>query len=157
MVNVKARMCRTKYCSKQPSFGVSGTKTAKFCAKHEPDGMVNVCSRKFRTEGCRKHPSFGVARTKTSDYCAQYAPDEMVNAKERKCTTEDCRNQAEFCAKHTPFGMVNVKNRISKTEGRSMISAFGIAGTTPAEHCVQHNSPRCGAEGCREGEIGPNH
>ena len=53
--------------------------------------------------------------------------------------------------------MVSVKNRISGTEGTGMISSFGIAGTTPAEYCALHNRPRCGAEGCREGGVGPNH
>ena len=37
-----------------------------------------------------------------------------------------------------------------------MISAFGVAVTKTAEHCVQHNRPRCGVEGCKGKWIGPN-
>ena len=38
----------------QPSFGVAGTKTAKYCAQHAPHGMVDVCSKKGKTENCRR-------------------------------------------------------------------------------------------------------
>ena len=60
MVNVTSRKCRTDDCGKQPSFGVTGTKTMEYCAQHAPDGMVNVKSRKCKTKGCGKGPSFGV-------------------------------------------------------------------------------------------------
>ena len=63
----------------------------------------------------------------------------------------------EVCAKHAPHGMVNVKKRMCGTEGVGINSAFGVAGTKPAEHCVQHSRPRCGVEGCRERGIGPDH
>ena len=49
MVNVYNRKCRTESCSKQPSFGVTGMKTAEYCAQHALDGMVNVSSKKCRT------------------------------------------------------------------------------------------------------------
>ena len=79
MVDVKSRECKTHDCGKIPSFGVAGTKTAEYCAQHDPDGMVNVFRMKCRTEGCGKWPSFGVAGTKTGKYCVQHAPDGMVN------------------------------------------------------------------------------
>ena len=77
-VNVESRKCRTEDCGKRPSFGVTGTKTAEYCAQHVPDGMVDVKSRKCKTKDCRKCPSFGVAGTKIADYCAEHALDGMV-------------------------------------------------------------------------------
>ena len=43
----------------------------------------------------------------------------------------------------------NVQNRRHRYD-------FGVAGTKPDEHCVQHNRPRCGVEECRGRWIGPN-
>ena len=84
MVNVCSTKCRTEGCGKVPSFGVAGTKTPEYCARHAPDGMVNVKRRKCRTEGCGKCASLGVAGTKTREYCVQHALDGMVNV----CSTK---------------------------------------------------------------------
>ena len=37
---------KTGGCMKKPSFGVTGTKTAEYCAQHIQDGVVNVGKRK---------------------------------------------------------------------------------------------------------------
>ena len=57
-------------CSKYPSFGVSGTKTAEDCAQHALDEMINVRKILCRTEGCGIVAVFGVAGTKTAEYCS---------------------------------------------------------------------------------------
>ena len=72
MVNVKKRKCRIEGCGKLPFFGVAGTKTVEYCARHSLDGMVQVKNRKFRTKRCDKKPSLGVANTRTAEYRAQH-------------------------------------------------------------------------------------
>ncbi|CAN0145047.1 unnamed protein product, partial [Ascophyllum nodosum] len=150
-----------------PSFGVTGTKTAEYCAPHAPDGMVDVCSRKCRTEGCGKIPSFGVAGSKTAEYCAQHAPDGMVNVKNRKkCKTQVCgkipsfgvarTKTAEYCVQHAPDWMVNVFRMKCRTEGCGKMPSFGMTGTKTAEYCALHapdgmvdvKSRKCRTEGC---------
>ena len=118
MVNVHSMECRTEGCGKHASFGVTGTKTAQYCAQYALDGMVNVRSINCRTQGCGKRSLFGVAGTKMAEYCAQHAMDGMVDVRSRKCRTEGCDKQSsfgvagtkpmEYCAQHAPGGMVNV-------------------------------------------------
>ena len=40
-----SKRCVHEGCSKHPSFGVSGTKKAEYCAQHAPHGMVNIVSK----------------------------------------------------------------------------------------------------------------
>ncbi|CAN0309166.1 unnamed protein product [Ascophyllum nodosum] len=118
MVNVCKMECRTEGCGERPSFGVTGTKTAQYCAQHALDGMVNVCSINCQTQGCGKRSSFGVAGTKMTENCVQHAMDGMVDVRSRKCRTEGCDKQSsfgvagtktmEYCAQRAPGGMVNV-------------------------------------------------
>ena len=167
MVDVRRRKCRTEGCGKQPSFGVAGTKTVRYCAQHALDGMVNVCSRKCRTEGCGKQPSFGVAGTKTVRYCAQHALDGMVNVCSRKCRTEGCGKQpsfgvagtktTEYCAQHAPDGMVDVRSRKSRPDGCDRRPSCGVGNTRTAEYCAQHAPDREVVEKYRDREVGPHH
>ena len=106
MVDIWSRKCRTEGRGKIPSFGVAGTKTSEYCARHAPDEMVNVCGRKSRTEGCGKRPLFRVAATQTVEYCARHAAD----ACSRKFRTGGCGKKpsfgvaatqtAKYCAQH---------------------------------------------------------
>ena len=121
MVNVYKEKYRTEGCGKQPSFGVTRTSTAEYCARHAPNGMVNVCRRKRRTEDCGKQPSFGVLGTKTAEYCAQHAPGGTVNVYNKKCRTEGCDKQP----------------------------SFGVANTRTGEYCVLHARLQYGVEGYR--------
>ncbi|CAM9515074.1 unnamed protein product [Ascophyllum nodosum] len=71
MVNVCSGKCRTEGCDKRPPFGVAGTRTVEYCAKHATDGMVNasmICAHR----GCNKHASLGVAGLTKTEYCAQH-------------------------------------------------------------------------------------
>ncbi|CAN0454440.1 unnamed protein product [Pylaiella littoralis] len=51
--------CAHRGCTKRPSYGVAGTKTAEFCSGHAKDGMVRVsdsrnpCSVRGRSGGAR--------------------------------------------------------------------------------------------------------
>ncbi|CAM9899650.1 unnamed protein product [Ascophyllum nodosum] len=87
MVNVRNKKCTTEGCGKEPSFGVSVTKTVEYCTQHAPDGMVNVRKKRCITEGCDRESTFGVAGTKTAKFCTQHAPDGMVNVRNKKCIT----------------------------------------------------------------------
>ena len=73
MVDVKSGMCRTESCGNAPSFGVTGTKTAEYCAQHAQAGMVHFRSRKCISESCGKEPSFGVGNSRMVEYCSQHA------------------------------------------------------------------------------------
>ena len=167
MVEVCNKRCRTEGCGKQPSFGVTGTKTVEYCAQHAPDGMIDIRSRKCRAESCGKKPSFGVTGTKRAEYCARHAPDGMVNTCNRKCGAEGCGKQSSFgvagtkttkyCAKRAPDGMVNTCNRKCRTEGCGMKPSFGVAGTKTTEYCAQHARIQRGVEEHREKEVGPRH
>ena len=83
MGDVCSRKCRNEGCSKIPSFGVPGTKSAEYGKQNAPDGMINLCSKKGRAKGCGKQPSFGVVHTRMAK-CAQHAADGMVNVCSRK-------------------------------------------------------------------------
>ena len=128
MINVWSRKCGTEGCTKQPSFGVTGTRSAEYCPQHAPGGMVNVKSRKCRAERCGKIPSFGVTGTKTAEYCAQ----------------------------HAKGGMVNVYNIKYRTESYDKKPSFGVPNIRTAEYCAQHARLQCGVEGFREREVGPH-
>ena len=173
LLDVCSKRCRTDGCRKSPSFGVTGTKTADYCAQHALDGMVNVSKTKCRTEGCGKRPSFGVTGTKTTEYCAQHALDGMANVKNRKCRTEGCGKNssfgvpgtktAEYCAQHAPNGMVDVSKMKCRTEGCEKRPSFGVTGTKTAEYCAQHApdgrinvfSMKCRIERCgKRGSFG---
>lgn len=53
-----------------PFYGVPGTRTAKYCATHDPNGMVNI--------SCRKRASCGMPGTRTAEYCILQAPNGRV-------------------------------------------------------------------------------
>ena len=129
MINVKSRKCKTEGCSKWPSLGKAGSKTAEYCSQHAPDGMVNVKSLKCKTEGCSKGPSFRVAGSKTAEYCTQHAPD----------------------------GMVNIETKYFRVEGFGKRPSIGVAGTEKTEYCAQHTRLKCDAEGCKGREIDTPH
>eukprot|EP00903_Cladosiphon_okamuranus_P018087 g16645.t1 len=55
-------------CTKIPSYGKDGTRTAEFCYKHKKDGMVDVVSK-----------SYGVEGSANRGFCNHHADDGMVN------------------------------------------------------------------------------
>ena len=79
MNNMVRKRCLYGSCSKRPSFGVSGTKKAEYCAQHAPHGLVDIVNKRCAHEGCSKRPSFGVLGTKKAEYCAQHAPHGLVD------------------------------------------------------------------------------
>ncbi|CAN0057130.1 unnamed protein product, partial [Pylaiella littoralis] len=148
MVNVRSRKCAHRGCTKEPRFGVAGTKTAEFCSGHAKDGMVNVCHKKCTHRGCPKQPKFGVAGTKTAEFCSGHAEGGMVNVRSRKCAHRGCTKEprfgvagtktAEFCSPHAEDGMVNVCSKKCAHRGCPKRPSFGVAGTKTAESCSGH-------------------
>ena len=167
MVNVKSKTCRTEGCGKIPSFGVTGTKTAEYCAQHALERMIDVRNRKCRTEGCDKRASFGIAGSKYVEYCAQHAPDGIVNVKNRKCRIGGWgklpslgvagTKTAEYCARHSLDGMVQVKSRKCRSKQCGKKPSDGMADTRTAEYRAQNTRPQCDVEGFRERKLGPHH
>ena len=85
MIGVKNRTCTTEDCSKRPSFGAAGTKTAEYCAQHAQDGMINVNKIKCPTEGSGMIAACGVARTETAEHYVQHSRP--------RCGVEGCRGR----------------------------------------------------------------
>lgn len=81
MVDINTKRCAEEGCSKQPSFGLEGTRKREFCKQHAMDGMVDVKNRKCVHEGCSKLPLFGLEGTRRRDFCGQHAKDGMVDFK----------------------------------------------------------------------------
>ena len=85
------KRCTHAGCTKQPRYGVAGTKTAEYCSEHRKDGMVNVASKRCTHAGCTKRPSYGVAGTKTAEFCSEHKKSGMVDVKNKKRSTGDGR------------------------------------------------------------------
>ena len=52
-------------CSKHPSFGMEGTKTALYCKTHKTAESVDVKHKKCTFNGCKINAKFGVEGTST--------------------------------------------------------------------------------------------
>lgn len=72
------RKCSKERCSKQPRYGVSGTKKREYCAEHALEGMVDLLSSKCAGDGCSKGANYGVSGTRKREYCAGHALDGMI-------------------------------------------------------------------------------
>ena len=85
MVNVVNRLCdHPDGCTKLPSYGLLGSKTATRCSTHKEPGMVNVVSRRCdHPDGCTKLPSFALPGNKTATRCAAHKELGMVNVKNK--------------------------------------------------------------------------
>eukprot|EP00752_Nemacystus_decipiens_P017620 g15791.t1 len=154
MVNIYGKMCAHPKCSKNPSFGVAGTKRREFCSEHAEIGMVNIYGPcRCAHPGCCKYPSFGTAGTKKAEFCREHAKVGMVNLHSKKCAHPKCSKypsfgvagtkRREFCAGHAKDGMVPVRaaaddanSIIVKAEGIVLSSGLlasegsGVAGST---------------------------
>ena len=112
-------MCLHPGCTKQPSFGVAGTKKRKFCAGHAKEGMVNLINKKCAHQGCSKVPSFSLAGTMKRESCAGHAKAGMIDLMRKKRAHPGCTKQPSFgvagtkkkgfCAGHATEGIVNLK------------------------------------------------
>ena len=115
MVNVVHRVCKHEGCSKRPSFGMAGRKTAEFCSHHASEGMVNIRNRRCRNKGCSKRPSFGMAGRKKAEFCTQHATERRANIRSKICMHGGCtellslgiaRSESSyFCSKHALDGI----------------------------------------------------
>ena len=57
MVNVIKRRCSHGGCSKQPSFGVEGSKMAEYCSQHALSSMVNIRRQREPYRSSGQHPA----------------------------------------------------------------------------------------------------
>ena len=110
MVDEASKRCGHQGCTKQPSYGVEGTKKAELCSQHAAEGMVNVKRGRWGHKGCNKWPSFGVAGTKKAELCAR-APE----------GGDGGRDQQEVRASRVQQGPVERHGR--NQEGGALLSA----------------------------------
>ena len=75
---IAKNFCEFDGCTTQPSFNVSGAKSAVRCALHKEDGMVNVVDKFFEFDECTTQPSFNVSGAKSGIRCALHKEDGMV-------------------------------------------------------------------------------
>lgn len=87
-----------KDCSKEPSYGVAGSRKREFCTQHAMAGMMNVASKKCGNEGCIKRPSQGVTGSEKREFCAQHAKAGMVNVVNQKFGKEGCMTHVSDAA-----------------------------------------------------------
>ncbi|CAN0041536.1 unnamed protein product [Pylaiella littoralis] len=148
MVDVKNKRCTHRGCTKQPSYGVAGTKTAEFCSGHAKGGMVNVFKKKCTHRGCTKRPSYGVAGTKTAEFCSEHTTDGMVDVCKKRCSQPGCTTLPRFgvsggirtfCARHAEGGMVDV------TASQNPSGTHGSSGGTALLHLTRRRHLRVGA------------
>ncbi|CAM9477026.1 unnamed protein product [Sphacelaria rigidula] len=150
-------------CSKRPSFGAAGGRTADFCAEHAPASMVNVRYKHCGEESCSKRPSFGASGGRKAEFCVAHA-----GVRNKHCDKEGRfqrasfgtagGGKAQFCAAHAPAGMVDVRNKHCVKESCSKYPSFDAAVGRKAEFCASHASAGMvdlrnkhgGGEGCSQ-------
>ena len=128
MVGLGSKRCLHHGCTKQPSFGVDGSKRVEFCFEHKRDGMVDLRSKRCLQTGCTKQPSCGADGSKRVEFCFEHKRDGMVDLKHRRCLHTDCTirpsfgvegsNKATVCAHHATQGMTRTRSRRSPSESR---------------------------------------
>lgn len=119
MVNALGKRCVHEGCSKRPSIGSGGAKTAELCSKHAEEGMVDVLDKKCLHEGCSKEAVVWVEGTKKAKHCREHAEEGMVNVVSKRCAHEGCSKypsfgmegteRTEFCEQHAREGLINLK------------------------------------------------
>eukprot|EP00903_Cladosiphon_okamuranus_P007726 g7486.t1 len=156
MVNVlNLKRCGHPDCNKKASFGVAGSKTAKFCSPHKKEDMVDVKNIRRKRCGhsdCNEQASFGVAGSKTAEFCRQHKEDDMMYVKnnyEKRCNHPECdkkpsygiegSKRVEFCSPHAKEGMVNaLAKKKCGHPGCNKAPSCGVEGSRTAEFCAGH-------------------
>lgn len=54
------KRCAHANCSKQPIYGVSGSRKAEYCVEHKPDGYVDVKNKQCADANCNTRPWYGI-------------------------------------------------------------------------------------------------
>ena len=75
MENIVSKRCGHEGCTKHPSFGMPGDRTATRCAAHKLEGMENIKSKRCGHDGCTKQPAFGMPGDTTATRCAAHKLD----------------------------------------------------------------------------------
>eukprot|EP00752_Nemacystus_decipiens_P005692 g5152.t1 len=118
--------CPVQGCGKEPSFGVAGTRSAKFCRVHADPTMVNVrANRKCASPGCETRPAYGQPGSGKSQFCKPHALPGM----------------AKYCQDHKKEGHVDViTKKCAAPGGCHKQPSFGMPGSRKAEFCAKHAS-----------------
>ncbi|CAM9615336.1 unnamed protein product [Laminaria digitata] len=150
MVNVVKRRCAHDSCTKQPTFGLEGSRTATYCRQHAEEGMVPVFYKRCSHDSCIKRPTYNVQGSQTAAYCRQHADDGMVNVTHKSCAHEPCRKwpisgmltdgAPPLCTRHTSdflsSSVFNFRARCA-VAGCRKLSRWGLDGKKPT-HCITH-------------------
>lgn len=60
--------CNSRGCIKGPSFGVTGTNSARFCSSGHKDGMADVKNKEWAHFGCTTRPIYVVTSSETERF-----------------------------------------------------------------------------------------
>lgn len=110
-------------CSKYPSFGIAGSKTAQFCAQHAAEDMVHVKNKICRQEGCSKRLSFSMDGIKTVEFCPLHAA-EHIKIK----TVYETLNET------SPTLSIPVETKGNSSKRHRTRSSKEVLGTTNGDH-----------------------
>ena len=142
------RKCLHPECTKQPVYGVPGTKIAQFCVTHRQDGMVNVKDKPCQHPECTTRPNYGVPGTKIAKFCVTHRQDGMIDVNHKTCQHPECTTRpvygvpgtkiAQFCVTHRQDGMIDVKDKPCQHPECTTQPNYGVPGTKIAQFCVTH-------------------
>lgn len=101
--NLCFKQCQELGCTKQPSFGLVGTKEIKWCKEHSPIGCTSTRNKTCRSPDCLKQPKFGLLTEKVKLMCSSHKLDLHVNLSLLKCKSCSSKRATKknngYCAK----------------------------------------------------------
>ena len=112
--------CVYRDCTIRSTYGIIGSKQAKYCTKHRPKTGYESVHKKCIEEGCKSQPSFNFPGESRA-YCKKHSKDGMINVVSRRCKVDNCNilpsfnyegeKRRLFCNKHKKDGMINFNNK----------------------------------------------
>jgi hypothetical protein len=167
MVNITSKKCAGKLedgkpCTKQPCFGVDGTKIGVYCGdhKHLLPGAVNIRDRTCNFPGCHTQPFFGHPEDERATRCSSHKTEGMVNIREtRACqhVLQDghiCGERPHYgfpgdarpsrCSAHAVDEMEQLYKNYCTEDGCKNGASFGLCaadGKVSATKCSAHQTP----------------
>ena len=88
MFNVRSKKCARDACSKRPSYGISGSTKAEYCAQHGLEGMVRVSSKICADQGPSIMPSYGISGSRKAHTWAEHELEGLVTDNSQKWTNK---------------------------------------------------------------------
>jgi hypothetical protein len=147
-----AVICEFDDCKKQPTYGILGSKKAKFCKDHaDLTKYIDIKHKTCKDPNCSKRPSYGKLETGIPEYCKIHAADQegYVDVTHKRCKEKDCLirptfgklgQKAEYCVKHIDgkVGYVDVVSILCKEVNCSKQARFGKINSKKSEYCATH-------------------